>query len=133
MTKAIFSPFFNELLNITNEGAIMQTNNCKYEEKDKNYIIEMDIPGVKKEDLQINIKENILSIIGLRKKEKTIVDKEKGETKEEVVVSKYEERFNIKNEKIDIDNIKANLENGVLYIELPKKENVIYERKIEIA
>ncbi len=133
MTKAIFSPFFNELLNITNEGAIMQTNNCKYEEKDKNYIIEMDIPGVKKEDLQINIKENILSIIGLRKKEKTIVDEEKGETKEEVVVSKYEERFNIKNEKIDIDNIKANLENGVLYIELPKKENVIYERKIEIA
>ena len=36
-------------------------------------------------------------------------------------------------EGIDIENISANFENGVLTLTLPKKEEVKYEKKIEIA
>ena len=87
----------------------------------------MDMPGVKKEDLEIGIKENILSIYAERKKE------DKTENKEAVVVSKYEQSFNISAKGIDIDNIQANLENGILTLTLPKKEEVKYERKINIS
>ncbi|WP_432633682.1 Hsp20/alpha crystallin family protein [Brachyspira sp.] len=99
----------------------------KIEEDEKNYIIEMDMPGVKKEDLEVGIKENILSIYAERKKE------DKTENKESVVVSKYEQSFNISAKGIDVDNIQANLDNGVLKITLPKKEEVKFEKKIEIA
>ena len=65
--------------------------------------------------------------VAQRKKE------DKTENKESVVVSKYEQSFNISAKGIDIDNIQANLENGILTLTLPKKEEVKYERKINIS
>ena len=57
---------------------------------------------------------------------------ENGESKEEVI-SSYEQSFNISTKGIDVENIEANLNNGVLTITLPKKEEVKYEKKINIA
>ena len=100
----------------------------RIEEDEKSYCIEMDMPGVKKEDLDIGIKENILSISAKRKKVKK---SENGESKEEVV-SSYEQSFNISTKGIDVENIQANLNNGVLIVILPKKEELKYEKKIEV-
>ena len=103
-------------------------SNYSIDEDDKNYTIEMDMPGVKKDDLEIGIKENILSISAKRKK---IIKSDRGDSKEEVI-SSYEQSFNISTKGIDIENIGANLNNGVLTITLPKKEELKYEKKIEI-
>ena len=100
----------------------------RIEEDEKSYCIEMDMLGVKKEDLEIGIKENILSISAKRKK---MVKAENGESKEEVV-SSYEQSFNISTKGIDVENIQANLNNGVLIVILPKKEELKYEKKIEV-
>ena len=100
----------------------------KIYEDDKGYTIEMDMPGVKKSDLEIGVKENILSIYAERKK---VIKSEEGDKEE--VVSKYEQSFNISDKSIDVDNIAANFENGVLILTLPKKEEVKYEKRIEIA
>ena len=100
----------------------------RIEEDEKSYCIEMDMPGVKKEDLEIGIKENILSISAKRKK---MVKAENGESKEEVI-SSYEQGFNISTKGIDVENIQANLNNGVLIVILPKKEELKYEKKIEV-
>lgn len=131
MTKRIFLPALHSMLDdfrvFDNSIFCNRMSDYKIEEDDKNYIIEMDIPGVRKEDLEIGIKENILSIYAERKKE------DRTENKESVVVSKYEQSFNISAKGVDIDNIQANLDNGVLKITLPKKEEVKYEKKIEIA
>ena len=98
------------------------------EENDNSYTIEMDMPGVRKEDLDIGIKENMLSIYAERKK---VMKSDDGDKEE--IVSKYEQSFNISVKGIDIENISANFENGVLTLTLPKKEEVKYEKKIEIA
>ena len=76
----------------------------------------------------IGIKENILSISAKRKK---AVKAENGEAKEEVI-ARYEQSFNISTKGIDVENIEANLVNGVLIVTLPKKEELKYEKKIEI-
>jgi len=94
------------------------------------------MPGVKKEDLEIGVKENVLSIYAERKSEKiSESNKEEGDGKENesIVISKYEQRFDIDAKGIDADNIRANLERGVLTVTLPKKEEVKYERRIEVA
>ena len=131
MSRRIFLPALNSMLDdfrcLDNSMFYNRMSDYKIEEDDKNYFIEMDMPGVKKEDLEIGIKENILSIYAERKKE------DKTENKEAVVVSKYEQSFNISAKGIDIDNIQANLENGILTLTLPKKEEVKYERKINIS
>lgn len=131
MARRIFLPALHSMLDdfrvFDNSVFCNRVSDYKVEEDDKNYIIEIDIPGVRKEDLEIGIKENILSIYAERKKE------DKTENKESVVVSKYEQSFNISDRSVDVDNIQANLDNGVLKITLPKKEEAKYEKKIEIA
>ena len=131
MSRRIFLPALHSMLDdfrvFDNSVFYNRVSDYKMEEDDKNYIIEIDIPGVRKEDLEIGIKENILSIYAERKKE------DKTENKESIVVSKYEQSFNISDRSVDVDNIQANLDNGVLKITLPKKEEAKYEKKIEIA
>ena len=108
-----FDNFYNE------ENSISKYSDYKLEENDNSYTIEMDMPGVKKEDLDIGIKENMLSIYAERKK---VMKSDDGDKEE--VVSKYEQSFNISVKGIDIENISANFENGVLTLTLPKKEEV---------
>lgn len=123
-----FRGFDNAFNNLYASDEIKKMPHYNIEEDEKSYCIEMDMPGVKKEDLEIGIKENILSISAKRKK---MVKAENGESKEEVV-SSYEQSFNISTKGIDVENIQANLNNGVLIVVLPKKEELKYEKKIEV-
>ena len=99
------------------------------EDKDA-YYIEVDLPGVKKEDVDISIDKNVLTIKGKR------------EVREEVQEDDYyrvESRYGTFSrsftlpEKVDVDNVKAHTEDGVLEITIPKL-TVLKEttKKIEI-
>ncbi|MEI0603339.1 Hsp20/alpha crystallin family protein [Brachyspira alvinipulli] len=136
MSKRIFVPTLHSIFSNTNRynnpvhyrDYEHRMLDYRIDEDEKSYCLEIDMPGVKKEDLEIGIKENILSISAKRKK---MVKSDDGETKEEVI-SSYEQSFNISTKGIDVENIEANLNNGVLVINLPKKEEFKYEKKIEI-
>ena len=136
MSKRIFVPTLHSIFSNTNRynnpvhyrDYEHRMLDYRIDEDEKSYCLEIDMPGVKKEDLEIGIKENILSISAKRKK---MVKSDDGETKEEVI-SSYEQSFNISTKGIDVENIEANLNNGVLIINLPKKEEFKYEKKIEI-
>ncbi|WP_297206899.1 Hsp20/alpha crystallin family protein [uncultured Brachyspira sp.] len=136
MSKRIFVPTLHSIFSNTNRyNNPMHYRDYEHrmldyriDEDEKSYCLEIDMPGVKKEDLEIGIKENILSVSAKRKK---MMKSENGESKEEVI-SSYEQSFNISTKGIDVENIEANLNNGVLIITLPKKEEFKYEKKIEI-
>ena len=136
MSKRIFVPTLHSIFSNTNRynnpvhyrDYEHRMLDYRIDEDEKSYCLEIDMPGVKKEDLEIGIKENILSVSAKRKK---MMKSENGESKEEVI-SSYEQSFNISTKGIDVENIEANLNNGVLIITLPKKEEFKYEKKIEI-
>jgi HSP20 family protein len=88
------------------------------EEKEK-YVVEVDLPGIKKDILKINLKEGILSINGERKTE----IKEDGDFFRyyERPTGEFERSFRIP-KTADGDNITASYKNGVLKLEIPKKE-----------
>ena len=65
-----FRGFDNAFNNLYASDEIKKMPHYNIEEDEKSYCIEMDMPGVKKEDLDIGIKENILSISAKRKKVK---------------------------------------------------------------
>ena len=140
MTKNVFLPALHTILDdfrgfdeafnsLYNSNEIRKVSRCNVEEDDKNYLIEMDMPGVKKEDLEIGIKENILSISAKRKK---MMKSENGESKEEVI-SSYEQSFNISTKGIDVENIEANLNNSGRNRMYISEVEVSYEKKINIA
>jgi len=96
-------------------------------ETENEYVIKADMPGVKKENLQITIEQNQLEINGKI---------ENGTAKEEEIkyseynLYDYHRVFTVGN-SINRDGIGANLENGVLTLMLPKSED-IKPKKIEI-
>ena len=95
---------------------------------DKGYIIEVDLPGVKKEDIEISVEDGILTIRGERKLEK----KEEAEnyTRIESFFGRFERAFKLPADA-DSENIEAKYEDGVLKIFIPKKQKDS-GKKIEI-
>ncbi len=90
---------------------------CDVKETEKGYVIHAELPGVNKEDINIEVKDNVLSITGQRKEEK-IQEKEKWHRTERFFGSF--QRSMLLPEGVTDADIKAKLENGVLEITFPK-------------
>ncbi len=83
------------------------------------YILDVDVPGVKKEDLKIEVSDNVLTISGERKEEKD--EKDAQYHRREIVFGSFKRAIQLPT-NIEADKISAKLENGVLHIEIPKSE-----------
>ena len=91
-------------------------------EGDNSYTVRAEIPGVKKEDIDITVHDGVLTINAESRYE--------NEEKEEGRVIRQERRYgkyvrSIRFGKdVDENNVKANYKDGVLELELPKVEEV---------
>ncbi len=88
------------------------------DEKDK-LRIKADLPGVDKDNVEINIEDGILTIRGERKEEKE--EKDKNYYRRECFYGTFERSISLPAE-VDIEKAEANYKDGVLEIILPKKE-----------
>ncbi|OHD68251.1 MAG: hypothetical protein A2W19_16760 [Spirochaetes bacterium RBG_16_49_21] len=99
-------------------------------EDDKAIYVKAEIPGLEEKDLQVSLKENMLTISGEKKEEKTEEDKKRD-------YYYCERRFGSFSRAIELpasvkaDAVKAKYHNGVLEIELPKSEEA-QPKKISI-
>jgi HSP20 family molecular chaperone IbpA len=86
-----------------------------------------DMPGVKEKDVNVTLKDGVLTIMG-----QVATDMYAGlrPVYTEYNVGNYYREFSL-NEKIDESKIKATLRNGVLELELPKTEKAT-PRQIEV-
>ena len=89
-----------------------------YEEKD-DVVVKAELPGMKKEDLELNISDNLLTIKGEKKKEEEV--KEKGYYYSERSYGSFTRTVEIPKD-VQTDKVKANFKDGVLEIRLPKTE-----------
>ena len=89
-------------------------------EIEKGYQLEIVAPGFEKTDFKINLDQNLLTISAEKKNE---VKENEKQIRREYNYSSFKRSFTI-DEKIDATNIAANYVNGVLTLNLPKKEEV---------
>ncbi|NLC27771.1 MAG: Hsp20/alpha crystallin family protein [Campylobacteraceae bacterium] len=86
-------------------------------EDDNAYYVEVDLPGVKKEDITVDIKKDSLTISGERKYKEEI--NEESYYKSESFFGRFQRSFSLP-ESIDEDAITAKCEDGVLEVVIPK-------------
>jgi HSP20 family protein len=89
-----------------------------YEEKD-DVVVKAEIPGMKKENLEINISGTLLTIKGEKKQEEEV--KKKGYYYSERSYGSFMRTIDLPKE-VQIDKAYANFKDGVLEVRLPKTE-----------
>ncbi|NMM62060.1 Hsp20/alpha crystallin family protein [Clostridium sp. P21] len=98
-------------------------------EDDTNYMIEADLPGIKKENIDISINNNYLTISA--KRQDDIENKSENYVRRERRYGEFKRSFYIDN--VEENTIDASFTDGVLKVVLPKKEKgKESNRKIDI-
>lgn len=90
-------------------------------EKSDLYRIELSAPGMEKTDFNVKLDDKILTI-SAEKKTETAVENEKV-IRKEFGYKSFRRSFTL-DDKIEAGKISAKYENGILILELPKKEEV---------
>ena len=91
-------------------------------EREKEYVVKAELPGVKKDDIDITVQNGLLTITAESKQESE--EKEKGRIiRQERRYGKYVRHLRLDND-IDEGKVKAHYEDGMLELVLPKVEAV---------
>ena len=100
-------------------------------EKKKQYVIKAELPGVKKEDIHVTLKNGVLTIEAESEQE----DKEEKDGKvirQERRYGKFMRSFSV-GDNVREEDIKAKFDDGLLKLEVPKDEKADQPRRIEIG
>ncbi|MEN2435494.1 Hsp20/alpha crystallin family protein [Weeksellaceae bacterium A-14] len=125
----VFANFFDDIFakdlfnwndkNFAEFGNTLPSVNIK--ESDKDYAIEMAVPGMKKDSFKISLDKNMLTISAENKSENEEKDENGKYTRREFNYQTFSRSFTLPSESVDADSISANYEDGILKIEVPKK------------
>ena len=103
---------------------------CEVSETEDHYNLSVDLPGMRQEDIKVEVHNNQLVISGERKREK-LADKSEKVQRYEKTYGTFKRSFTLP-ATVQEDKIEARYEHGVLELYLPKAE-VSKPRQIEIS
>ena len=112
-----------------NEGVTAFVPTVNTREGEFAYHVDVDLPGVKKEDIKVDLNKGILTISGERKTKEEV--KQEDYYKIETYFGKFSRSFTLP-DNVDIENIEAKSDNGVLEIVIPKLKDDVSKKSIEI-
>jgi len=115
--SAAVTPFWRPAVDIT-------------EDKDK-YLFHVELPGLNKDNVKINVEDGILIVKGERKMEKKSEDPDKKFTRIERQYGTFVRRFTLPRD-VDKSQIKAFFKDGVLDISIPKSQEKAKESEVKI-
>ena len=90
-------------------------------ETDSTVEVSVDLPGVEKKDVEVNVSNGLLTISGERKN--TTGESTEGRIWQEISFGTFKRSFELTDAVVE-DKIKAQFKNGVLKISLPKAEEI---------
>lgn len=138
--KVVIEDFLNDDFfsptNLIRNGGMASTtyNPVNIKETDTSYLIELSVPGYTKEDMTISLEGGKLTVTGKHSKSETISSTTlEGYTRKEFFYSDFKRSFNLP-ETSNVEKISAKCENGILSLDIPKKDvNVTTPKTITIS
>lgn len=120
----IFDRFFNDT-----EESFSTIPACDLKETDTHYLVSFDLPGVNKNDIQISVQNNLITVSGERKEEKA--REEARGLGRELYYGSFQRSFALPS-SVESEKVEAHYQDGVLYITAPKVESA-KSRLIKVA
>ncbi|MDB5120011.1 MAG: Hsp20/alpha crystallin family protein [Sphingobacteriales bacterium] len=126
----VFESFFND--SFVSDRMVSRVPAVNIGESDKEYHIELAAPGLEKNDFKINLEKNLLSINVEKRTENTESQEAKKYNKREFSYTSFVRTFTLP-ESASYEDIQAEYIDGILKINVPKKEEAIPQtREINI-
>lgn len=121
----LFDDFFSR--DLWNRGLVNQSTTnttipaVNIKEAADHFEVEMAAPGMRKEDFKLELDGNNLTISSEVKNENEVKDGERY-TRREFSYQSFQRTFTLPRNVVDVDQINAKYENGVLQLLIPKRE-----------
>jgi HSP20 family protein len=131
----VVNPFFSDVYNLLNDSVLsdkfaIRTPAVNIAETENEFEVELAVPGLKKEDLKINLEKNVLTVSAEKKAEE--VNEPKKFSKREYSYSSFTRSFTLP-QSADQNKIEADYTDGILKLTIAKKEEAkIVTREIII-
>ena len=127
-----FNDVFESIFNDTflNDRMVARVPAVNISESENNYHVELAAPGLKKEDFKLNLDQNTLTISVEQSSDHQ--DNQKNYSKREYSYSSFVRSFTLP-ESADVSQIEATYNDGILRIDIAKREEAkAVRRQIEI-
>ena len=111
-------PWWPERWSRTNELEVRSPAVDLYEEKD-DVVVKAELPGMDKDDIEVNLTDNALTIKGEKKKEEEIKDENYYHS--ERTYGAFVRTLQLPKD-VHVDKVKASFKNGILEVRIPKTE-----------
>ncbi|MGN6264263.1 MAG: Hsp20/alpha crystallin family protein [Ginsengibacter sp.] len=122
----LFDDFFNRefsnwgLENFSDTNTTVPRVNVK-ENKD-NFVVEVAAPGMDKKDFKVQLEGNLLTVSSERTEQNNEDNQDEKYSRREFSYQSFQRTFTLPKDVVDADKIQAKYENGLLHLEIPKKE-----------
>lgn len=127
-----FDQMFNTLLGSSGgaRGSLMRAPETDVVETEREIRVTVEMPGLKRENIDIDVENNVLTIRGEKREERS----EGEEGKYHIAERRYGTftRSFVLPRDVDAENIQARFEDGVLNVTIPKSERA-RRRRIEVG
>ncbi|MCQ2978292.1 MAG: Hsp20/alpha crystallin family protein [Clostridia bacterium] len=125
----IFDDFFSDpFFEISKGPKFNEVMRTDIKEKDGNYIMDIDLPGTNKEDINIELNEGYLTVSATTNKEVDDSNEKDGYIHKERYQGTYKRSY-YAGKNIKEEDIKASYKNGTLTLVFPKEETKKLEQK----
>ena len=134
----LFDDFFGRelfnwgLSNYSDTNTTIPAVNVK--ETNDNFEVEVAAPGMQKNDFKVELDGNMLTISSEKSDQRESKEDERY-TSREFSYQSFQRSFDLQKDVVDIDKIEAKYQDGVLHLQIPKKETAKQKapRLIEIS
>ncbi|MFP4614903.1 MAG: Hsp20/alpha crystallin family protein [Thiohalorhabdus sp.] len=107
-----------------------RTPRVDVQDRESDILVRAELPGVKKDDLDVSLSENTVTIKATTRQEKEEGEKEGDYYRREIASGSFARTVALPGE-VDGDNAKAQFEDGILELTLPKREQA-KRRRIKV-
>ena len=131
----LFDDFFNDdfmMRPFRTNTQYQQTMKTDVRELDNAYELDMELPGFKKEDIKVDLKDGYLTVSGTRNVDNSEKDDNGKYIRQERYSGSMSRSFYV-GDAVTQDEIKAKYEDGILKLTIPKKDAKAVEAKKHIA
>lgn len=106
--------------NFSDQGTTLPAVNIG--ENEEAFTVELAAPGMSKKDFNIELENNVLTISSEKKEEHEENDQKNNYFRKEFNYMTFQRSFRLPEEVVDAEKIKANYDDGILRLVLPKVE-----------